>query len=177
MDQQIPARIEWATGIVAANLPNSILEIGFGRGVAIAQLATLLPGARIAGIDRSSVAFRAATLRNAELIRTGRCSLQQSDMLSATIEGYFDAIVAMNVNVFWTTSASDELALAQRCSSTDGLLYLFYETPSDAQRTRIEAILKKQLGGAGLELVEVLKTRLGPNAGLGVIASLSGTGS
>ena len=176
LNQQIPARLEWATSIVAANLPNSILEIGFGRGIAIARLATLLPRARIVGIDRSSIAFQAATLKNVELIKTGRCSLQQSDMLSAINEGRFDAIVAVNVNVFWTTRASEELALAQRCSSVDGLVYLFYETPSEAQRTRIEASLTKQLRGAGLELVQVLQERLGPNAGLAVIASLPSMG-
>jgi predicted methyltransferase len=45
----------------------------------------------------------------------------------------FDKAYAVNVNVFWTTPAADELARIRKALEHDGRLFLFYETPNAAQ--------------------------------------------
>jgi hypothetical protein len=45
----------------------------------------------------------------------------------------FDKVFAVNVNVFWTTPATEELARIRRTLEHEGRLFLFYETPSAAR--------------------------------------------
>ncbi len=45
----------------------------------------------------------------------------------------FNKAFAVNVNVFWTTQATEELAHIRRGLDHDGRLFLFYETPTAAR--------------------------------------------
>jgi hypothetical protein len=45
----------------------------------------------------------------------------------------FDKVFAVNVNVFWTTPATEELARIRSALDRDGRLFLFYGTPNPAR--------------------------------------------
>jgi predicted methyltransferase len=49
----------------------------------------------------------------------------------------FDKVFAVNVNVFWTTPATEELARIRRVLHRDGRLFLFYTTPSAARARQV----------------------------------------
>jgi SAM-dependent methyltransferase len=81
-----------------------VLEIGFGPGLAIAELATRVgPSGHVYGIDHSEVMVRHATRRNAGAIRAGRVTLARAcvDDLPPTLDR-LDVILAVNAMGSWT---------------------------------------------------------------------------
>jgi SAM-dependent methyltransferase len=81
---------------------DQVLEIGFGPGLAIAELARRATRGHIYGIDHSEVMVRQASKRNAAAIRAQRVELAHMsvDRLPRFAES-LDAIVAVNSVGFW----------------------------------------------------------------------------
>jgi hypothetical protein len=50
-------RIAWAVDLLAVQPTDQVLEVGFGPGVAIEQVAKLAPAGFVAGIDHSAVSY------------------------------------------------------------------------------------------------------------------------
>jgi ubiquinone/menaquinone biosynthesis C-methylase UbiE len=79
-----------------------VLEIGFGPGLAIAELARRATRGRVYGIDHSGVMVRQASKRNAAAIRA-----QQVELLHTSVDRLprfdkpLDTIVAVNSAGFW----------------------------------------------------------------------------
>jgi hypothetical protein len=85
-------------------------------------------------IDRSATAIERTRRRNAEHVASGRLALETVDVAEFDPgKARFDKAFAVNVNVFWTTPATEELARIRRALEYDARLLLFYETPSAAQ--------------------------------------------
>lgn len=123
-------RQRWAVGFVAASSPRSVLEIGCGPGAALALLCEVLPDAQLVGVDRSATAVRRAAARLAEVPGGGRVSLQQVAIADLDVpDASIDAVLGVNVNVFWTSAATRELAVLRRVLSRGGVLHLVYEPP------------------------------------------------
>lgn len=79
-----------------------ILEIGYGPGNGIYQIANSVPGCMISGIDFSELMFQKASKRNIKFINAGTVHLQYGDVL--TLEpgkDKFDKIFCVNVIYFW----------------------------------------------------------------------------
>jgi ubiquinone/menaquinone biosynthesis C-methylase UbiE len=79
-----------------------ILEIGFGPGLGIYQIASSFPGCRISGIDFSELMYHKASKRNKKFIDKGTVHLLHGDVL--TLEpgnDKFDKIFCVNVIYFW----------------------------------------------------------------------------
>jgi SAM-dependent methyltransferase len=99
-------RNRWAVSLLRVQPADRVLEIGFGPGVAVAELARA--GARhVYGIDHSAVMLKQATRRNAAAIRAGRVTLINASVgqLPAALDGPFDAILAVNSLGFWPAPA------------------------------------------------------------------------
>ena len=81
---------------------DQVLEIGFGPGVALAEIVRAGAG-RVCGVDHSGVMLRQASRRNAAAIRAGRITLIQApvDQLPPALDGPFNAILAVNSLGFW----------------------------------------------------------------------------
>ena len=101
-----------ATSLAAAD---RVLEIGFGPGIAIAELARAGAG-HVYGVDHSSVMLRQASKRNAAAIRAGRVTLINApvDELPAALDGPFGAILAVNSLGFWPAPAERLAELRRR---------------------------------------------------------------
>lgn len=79
-----------------------VLEIGFGPGAGLAELARRAPGARICGLDASGTMLRLAGRLNAGAIATGRMELTAGDFSRLPWEdGSFDKVLAVNVAYFF----------------------------------------------------------------------------
>ncbi len=79
-----------------------ILEIGYGPGLGIYQIASSFPGCTISGIDYSELMYQKASKRNKKFIDKGTVHLQHGDVL--TLEpgnDKFDKIFCVNVIYFW----------------------------------------------------------------------------
>ena len=108
-------RNRWVVALLAVRRADRVLEIGFGPGVAVAELVRAGAG-HVYGIDHSGVMLRQASRRNAAAIRAGRVTLvsASADQLPAALDGPFDAILAVNSLGFWPAPAERLAELRRR---------------------------------------------------------------
>jgi SAM-dependent methyltransferase len=95
-------RNEWAVGLLDVQPDDRVLEIGFGPGVAIHEIARRATNGFVVGVDHSEVMVRQATRRNAAAVRDGRVDLRlgTAEHLPA-FDAPFDKILAVNSLMFW----------------------------------------------------------------------------
>jgi cyclopropane fatty-acyl-phospholipid synthase-like methyltransferase len=130
----IPKRIRWAVETLAVEPDDRLLEIGGGPGVAASLVCEHLDAGSLLLIDRSATAIERTRRRNSQHVASGRLVLKTIDVADFDPgRARFDKVFAVNVNVFWTTPATDELACIRRALDRDGHLFLFFETPSTAR--------------------------------------------
>jgi cyclopropane fatty-acyl-phospholipid synthase-like methyltransferase len=127
-------RIRWAVETLAVEPGDRLLEIGGGPGVAASLVCDRLDHGGLLLIDRSATAIERARRRNPEHVASGRLALETVDLADFDPgAAQFDKVFAVNVNVFWTTPAKEELARIRKALEPDGRLFLFYETPGAAR--------------------------------------------
>jgi SAM-dependent methyltransferase len=108
-------RNRWAVSLLQVRPTDQVLEVGFGPGVAVAELIRAGAG-HVYGIDHSAVMIRQASRRNAAAIRAGRLTLIEASVghLPSGLEGPFDAILAVNSMGFWPAPAERLADLRRR---------------------------------------------------------------
>jgi SAM-dependent methyltransferase len=146
-------RSRWAVALLDVRPADRVLEIGFGPGVAIAELARAGAG-HVYGVDHSAVMLRQASKRNAGAIRAGRVTLVNApvDQLPAALDGPFDAILAVNSLGFWSDPVERLDELRRRLA--DGGRIAIASQPrcpgASASTSRRAAVqIENQLRGAG----------------------------
>jgi trans-aconitate methyltransferase len=126
-----PERIHWAVEMLAVEPDDRLLEIGGGPGVAASLVCARLDRGRLLLVDRSATAIERTRRRNPEHVASGRLALETVDLAAFDPGGArFGKVFAVNVNVFWMTPATEELARIRQALDHDGRLLLLYETPS-----------------------------------------------
>ena len=108
-------RNRWVVSLLQVRPAERVLEIGFGPGLAVAELARAGAG-HVYGVDHSAVMLRQAARRNAAAIRAGRVTLLGAsvDQLPPALDGPFDAILAVNSLGFWPAPAERLAELRRR---------------------------------------------------------------
>jgi SAM-dependent methyltransferase len=108
-------RSRWAVSLLDVRPAGRVLEIGFGPGIAVAELVRAGAG-HVYGVDHSAVMARQASRRNAAAIRAGRVTLIRTsvDQLPPALDGPFDAILAVNSLGFWPAPAQRLADLRRR---------------------------------------------------------------
>jgi SAM-dependent methyltransferase len=108
-------RSAWVVSLLGVRPSDQVLEIGFGPGVAIAQLVRAGAG-HVYGIDHSDVMLRQAAKRNAAAIKAGRVTLLEASVnkIPPALDGPFDAILAVNSLAFWPAPAERLAELRRR---------------------------------------------------------------
>ncbi len=108
-------RNRWVVSLLGVQPADQVLEIGFGPGLAVAELVRA--GAdHVYGIDHSGVMLRQASRRNAAAIRAGRVTLMRTsvDQIPPALDGPFEAILAVNSLGFWPAPAERLAELRRR---------------------------------------------------------------
>lgn len=156
----IPERIAWSIGHLGIEPGDRLLEIGCGRGVAMAEISPLLVDGHITGLDRSDSAISSAEERNRASIASGKTALVQAALADWSGPDHaFGKIFAINVNLFWLEAAR-ELKVIGSLLAPGGRLFLFFEPPSVGQITTIEHAIAVRLKAAGYALE---RTMYGPS--------------
>ena len=170
----------WAVGLLDVQPDDRVLEIGFGPGVAIAELARRTPRGLVCGIDHSEVMVRQATRRNAAAARAGRVDLRLGSVaqLPADVEP-FDKVLAVNNAMMWDDPVQrlrDLRALMRPGGRIAIALQPRGPGASDETADRAAVEISEQLTTAGfsdlrVETLDLQPTRvvcvLGTNAGEG----------
>lgn len=129
-----PDRIRWAVDVLDPRPDERLLEVGCGPGVAASLVCARLTTGRLTAVDRSAVAVERTLRRCAEHVAAGRLEVVRATLDALDVTG-MDAAFSVDVNVFWTTGATRELAALHRALRPGGRLYVLYGTgPGDGER-------------------------------------------
>ena len=80
----------------------TVLDLGFGSGVAIAMILAHAPEAKVVGVEPSSVAIRSVQRRFARALATGRLRLLEGALPALPLEdASIDAVLSNNTVYFW----------------------------------------------------------------------------
>jgi SAM-dependent methyltransferase len=94
-------RNRWAVSLLDIQPSDRVLEIGFGPGLAIRDIARLAAEGYVCGIDHSEVMVRQASRRNAQALSCGRLELRLGSVESLPrFDEPFDKILAVNAIQF-----------------------------------------------------------------------------
>jgi ubiquinone/menaquinone biosynthesis C-methylase UbiE len=99
-------RNTWVVSLLRVQPADRVLEIGFGPGLAIAELAGRATRGHIYGVDRSKLMVHQASRRNHAAIRAHRVELVHAPVDRLPSFGQpLDAILAVNSVGFWADPA------------------------------------------------------------------------
>lgn len=167
-------RNHWTLELLNLKPTDSVLELGFGPGVALQKLARTVTQGMIVGIDHSDVMFAQASKRNADAVTSGLIKLYKGDVLDLpNVEQAFDKIYSANVAQFWDDPAVYYSRLYELLAH-GGILATTY-MPRHSGATNIEAIQKAKefaahLYAAGFKHIEIKSKSLKPVMAVCVVA-------
>jgi SAM-dependent methyltransferase len=159
-------RNAWAVSLLDVQRNDRVLEIGFGPGVAIRELARLAADGYVCGLDHSEVMVRQAARRNAEGVRRGRVELRLGcvERLPA-FDVPFDKILAVNAMQFWDPPVKP-LGELRRLLTSGGRIAIAFQPrgpgATDDVATRRGLELAAALGDAGFVDVRLETLELKP---------------
>jgi cyclopropane fatty-acyl-phospholipid synthase-like methyltransferase len=152
----VPERVRWAVDTLAAAPADRVLEVGCGPGVAASLVCDRLAGGTMLAIDRSPAQVERARRRNEEHVAAGRLELRALDVADLDAgAARFDKAFAIDVNVFWTSPASRELARLRDALVASGQLFLFFAPPDPVRAGEIGRRAADSLRAAGFDEPEV----------------------
>lgn len=153
MSRDVPLRVRVGVDLVAPAPDARVLEVGFGPGVSLDLLCRRVPEGHVTGIDRSGTALERASRRNARHLAEARLDLVETDLAGYRRSGDpFDAVLAINVNVFWTGRADTEVGRLVDLLADGGAVHLVFELPDPTAGQRIEPRVRANLTRHGFEV-------------------------
>jgi ubiquinone/menaquinone biosynthesis C-methylase UbiE len=166
-------RNAWAISLLDLQPADRVLEIGFGPGQAIEEVAKLTPDGWVAGIDASDVMVAQASQRNAAAIRARRVFLKHGTESPLPFEdGDFHKVFAVNSMQFWS-SPSAGLQEVRRVLKPDGRVVISIQpmwAKTDEEARTVGEKLEFQLKQAGFKQVRLETRSMKP------ISAVSGIG-
>jgi SAM-dependent methyltransferase len=170
-------RNAWAVSLLDVQRDDRVLEIGFGPGLAIRELARLASDGYVCGLDHSEVMLRQAARRNADGVRRGRVELRLGSVERVpAFEVPFDKILAVNALQFWDQPV-EPLRELRRVLRSGGRIAIAFQPrgpgASDQAARRRGQKIAEALRDAGFSPVrlETLKLKPAVVCALGVNAS------
>lgn len=92
----------WVADLLDVRPDEHVLEVGFGPGIAIGELARRATRGRVFGVDHSAVMVERASRRNRAAVREGRVELIHASVDRLPPFGEpLDAVLAVNSSGFW----------------------------------------------------------------------------
>ena len=168
------ARIQWAIELLDVQKSDRILEIGFGPGLAVREMAKAATSGFIAGIDRSELMVKQASQLNRIAIQQGRVKLKHgsADKPLDYLLDSFDKALAINSHFFWEnpTLSFQEV---RRVLKPEGLLFIVWQPRWAKTEQEVKDSANKtseQLSNAGFELIELKFKPLKPVTGICALA-------
>jgi arsenite methyltransferase len=127
MEKRNVATYAWVLPQIKVRDNDKVLEIGYGTGVLLNELARGNKTLKLFGSDFSRVMYNAAGRKNKAFLEQGRISLAHGDVLDYK-EGGFNVIYALNVTYFWD-DLPKHLAKVRELLGEGGRLYFYMSSP------------------------------------------------
>jgi ubiquinone/menaquinone biosynthesis C-methylase UbiE len=158
-------RNAWTISLLDVQPNDKVLEIGFGPGQAIQELAKLTPNGFIYGIDLSDVMVAQASKRNADAIRSGRVLLRQGTEASLPFEdNKFNKAFAVNSMQFWSNPVAG-LQEIKRVLKPGGRVVITIQPMWAKTEEEVQAVAEKlimQLKQVGFKQIRLEKRQSKP---------------
>jgi len=120
-----------AVELLAPQLADHVLEIGFGHGRSIARVAMLAKGGFVAGVDISERMLQMARRFNRRLIEQGQVDLRLMESTAIPYgDGRFDKIFSVHTIYFWP-NPRDTFAEIRRVMKPRASLVLGFRSAED----------------------------------------------
>jgi SAM-dependent methyltransferase len=118
--------------------PATVVELGCGPGIALAELLSAYPAARVIGADPSAIVLTSARRRNRPAIADGRLTLVTGDIATAASYAPASLVLACHVLYFWPDPVRELQRIRQIVAPAGHIALgyqLRYHMPPLAQRT------------------------------------------
>jgi len=164
----------WTLDLLNLKATDSVLELGFGPGIAIENVAQKVDQGMIVGIDHSEVMLQQASKRNHAAIQKGLVKLYHGDVLSLpNVEQAFDKMYSASVVQFWDTP-QDYFNRLYELLAHGGTMATTY-MPRHRGATNIDAVNKGKeiasyLHAAGFNHIEIKSKTIKPIMTICVLA-------
>ena len=92
----------WTVDLLDVQPTDHLLEVGFGPGFALQQIASILTTGVITGVDFSETMVGAAKRRNSQAVKDGRVDVRYGEVKHLPFEdNRFDKVFSINSLYFW----------------------------------------------------------------------------
>jgi SAM-dependent methyltransferase len=147
----VPERLTVAVALLDPVPGDRVLEIGCGRGAGAELVLGRLRGrGTYVGLDRSPAAIAAASRRVAGHLDAGTARFVPAALADADPGmGPFSAVLAVDVNLFWTGPARRELDVLSALLAPRGRVLLSFAPPDPAAIDRLLESVRIHLADAG----------------------------
>jgi hypothetical protein len=135
-----------------------ILEIGGAPGASAELVCPGLTSGRMLVIDRSDTGAARIERRNQQHVAAGCLEIRNIALanLRRPAADRYDLAFAVNVNVFWTSAATVELAVLADVVEPGGTLLLAYTTPDPSNTDKRLDLVAAHVAAAGFTRVRHL---------------------
>jgi SAM-dependent methyltransferase len=133
-------RTEWAVKQLKIRQRDHLLEIGFGPGDCLREVAERAKRGYVAGIEVSDVMIEQARSRNARFIEAGQMELREGDVMDLPFEDrQFDKVFTINSINLWPDEQTG-LHEIKRTLKPGGTIAMIEQPPSRiSERAEIKA--------------------------------------
>jgi ubiquinone/menaquinone biosynthesis C-methylase UbiE len=165
-------RNAWAVSLLKVQEADRVLEIGFGPGWTIEQVAALTTAGLVAGVDHSQTMVQLATERNAAAVREERVALQHGSALALPYEAEsFTKVLAINSLHHWPHPLAG-LREARRVLKPDGFVLIVEQPRSATSEDGLRELtqnLAEQVANAGFRHIRSESKAMRPATSVAVI--------
>jgi len=159
-------RSDWAVSLLDLQPTDRVLEIGFGPGIAIQKMSTIVKEGLIYGIDHSDIMLKQASKRNKEAISSERVKLLLESVSNLpAFEEPLDKMLDVNSFQFWEDPIEDLKSLRDHLRP-GGLIALVQQPrkPGAKEEDTIEAGEKyaECLRAAGFKEIRIEQKKMKP---------------
>ena len=141
-------RNTWAVSLLDVRRDDRVLEIGFGPGLAIRELARLATEGHVCGIDHSELMLRRAKRLNAEGLRRGVVDLRLGSVEDLpNFDEPFDKVLTVNAMMFWREPVS-RLEELRRLLRSGGLIALAHQPRGPGASDETSAAKGREMAAA-----------------------------
>jgi len=167
----------WALELLALDPLDRVLEVGFGPGELVRQMAERVGRGQVAGVDSSELMVRQARQRNAAKVQSGQVSLTMGSVSALPYEGRsFDKVVTVNSIHFWPDMVQGlrEVGRVLRAGGRLVIVLLDHRAASDEAIVEVRSTLVKAVLGAGFTIVSQETRASRPRPTVAIAASWRG---
>lgn len=111
----------WTISLLSLHSADTVLEVGFGPGIAIEQIAAYVTEGHTSGIDLSHTMVRVARKRNAQAVKAGSVDLSYGEAEHLPFaDDTFNKALSIHTLYFWPNPLHP-LKRTSACAQTKGI--------------------------------------------------------